>query len=336
MVQRAAAAAIAGAAGVKNGLGEFELIERLASRLEAPRVRGAVGIGDDCAALPTEDGFLLLTCDAAVANRHFVAGLTPWLDVGWRIGTANVSDIVACGGRPFAALSSLGVPADMAPESLEAVYDGLADAARHYGFDVLGGNVSGAAELWIDLFMLGRTRRFLSRKGAQPGDLIVVSGPLGDSAAGLELLRSRTRAADAPAYAAPLVQRHLRPQARLDLVEPLLAVATAAIDVSDGLASELHHLAQGSGVRLAVQRGRIPHSAELAAFAADRGRDPVQIALHSGEEYELVFTVPPGGGMVPFGGLGTRIIGEAQAGSGVLIDGEPLANLGWDHLRGAP
>ncbi len=318
---------------MKSGPGEFELIERLASRLEAPRRAGAVGIGDDCAALPTPDGFLLLTCDAAVANRHFIAGLTPWLDVGWRIGTANVSDIVACGGRPSAALSSLGVPPEFPPAALEAVYDGLADAARHYGFDVLGGNVSGAGELWVDLFMIGHTRRFLSRAGARPGDLVAVSGPLGDSAAGLDLLRARIRPGEAPAYATVLMQRHLRPQARLDLVDALLATATAAIDVSDGLASELHHLARRSGVRIAIERSRIPYSTELDAFAAGRGGDPVQMALHSGEEYQVVFTVPPGGGLVPFGGLGTRIIGEVQAGSGVLMDGEPLAALGWDHLR---
>jgi thiamine-monophosphate kinase len=322
--------------GVKNRLGEFELIDRLAARLEAPKIPGAQGIGDDCAAIPAEGGFLLLTCDAAVEGRHFLPGVTPWLDVGWRIATANVSDIVACGGKPGAVLASLGVPAEFPPQSLEAVYDGLADAARHYGFDVLGGNVSGSEALWIDLFMTGRAPRFISRRGARPGDLVVVTGPLGDSAAGLELLRARTKAAENPAYAAALVQRHLRPLARMDLVEALQATATAAIDVSDGLAAELHHLAGRSGVRIAIERGRVPYSNELEQFAAARGRDPVQIALQSGEEYELVFTVPPGGGLVPFGGLGTRIIGEVQAGAGVAMDGEPLLALGWDHLRDEP
>jgi thiamine-monophosphate kinase len=318
---------------VKHQLGEFELIRRLAERLEAPRTPGAIGIGDDCAALPDGHGYLLLTCDAAVAGRHFVAGLTPWVDVGWRVATANVSDVVACGGKPTAALSSLGVPAGFSPEALEAIYDGLADAARHYGFDVMGGNVSGAEGLWIDLFMVGRTPRFISRAGAKPGDLVVLTGPLGDSAAGLQLLRSRIRGEAAPSYAAALVERHLRPQARLDLAEPLRATASAAIDISDGLASELHHLAERSGVQIAIDRGRIPFSPELAAFANDRQEDPVQLALHSGEEYQLVFTVPQGGNLAPFGGLGTRIIGEVRPGAGVLLDEEALLPLGWDHLR---
>ncbi len=308
-------------------VGEFELIERLAARLKRPRGAGIVGIGDDCAALPEGDGFLLLKCDAAVEGRHFIRGLTPWADVGWRVATANVSDITVCGGEPVAALVSLGVPGSAAPEELEAVYDGLAQAAEAYGFDVLGGNVTGASELVIDVFMLGRTPRFLSRAGAQPGDLIVVSGPLGDSLAGLELLKAGA-AADHP-----LVQRHLRPRARTDLVRPLRAVASAAIDISDGLSSELHHLAQRSGVRMAVETRRIPVSPELAAFAAQRGRDPVRMALSSGEEYQLLFTLPRGGRLAAFGGLGTRVIGEVQAGSGVTLDGQPLEATGWDHLR---
>lgn len=321
---------------MKNSQGEFELIRRLVARLETPRSQGAIGIGDDCAALPDGGGYLLLTCDAAVAGRHFLAGLTPWVDVGWRIGTANVSDIVACGGTPSAALSSLGVPADFPPQSLEAVYDGLADAARHYGFDVMGGNVTGAEELWIDLFMLGRTPRFVSRAGAKAGDLVVLTGPVGDSAAGLELLRSRVRGSDARAYVAPLVERHLRPQARIDLVEPLRATATAAIDISDGLASELHHLAERSGVQVAIDRSRIPISQELAAYAEDRKLDAVRLALDSGEEYQLVFTVPKGGNLAPFGGMGTRIIGEVRPGEGVLLDEEPLQAGGWDHLQSTP
>lgn len=319
---------------MKTRLGEFELIRRLAGRLEPPRLAGAVGIGDDCAALPEPGGFLLLTCDAAVAGRHFLAGLTPWEDVGWRLGTANVSDIVACGGLPGAALSSLGVPPDFPPEALEAVYDGLADAARHYQFDVLGGNVSGAGELWVDLFMTGRTPRFISRAGARPGDLVVLSGPVGDSAAGLEILQVRRRGSDLPEHAATLVRRHLRPQARLDLVEPLQATATAAIDISDGLAADLHHLAESSGVQIAIERARIPISPELAAYAQERKLDAAALALASGEEYQVAFTVPKGGHLAPFGGLGTRIIGEVRSGRGVLLDGQPLPPLGWDHLKG--
>ena len=313
-------------------MGEFDLIAKLAARLGPPRVPGAIGIGHDCAALPDGDGFLLLKCDAAVEGRHFIRGLLPPEDIGWRIATANVSDIAASGGRPTAALVSLGVPAGFPEPELERIYDGLAEAARHYGFDVLGGNVSGASELFIDVFMVGRAQRFLPRSGAQAGDLVVVSGPLGDSAAGLEVLKR----GGAGALEHALVQRHRRPRARLDLVDPLQGVAHACIDISDGLSSELNHVATASGVCLSVERDRIPVSDALRRHAAEAGRDPVDYALSGGEDYELLFTVPRGGALQALGGLGTRIIGEAVPGQGVLLDGKPLASTGWDHLRPRP
>ena len=318
---------------MKEALGEFELIARLASRLKPPMTPGAVGIGDDCAALPASDGYLLITCDAAVENRHFIPDLIPWADVGWRLATANVSDVVACGGRPTAALVSLGVPPKLAPEILDEIYAGLADAGRQYGFDILGGNVSGAKELWLDVMMVGKCRRFLSRGGARPGDQIMVTGALGDSAAGLELLKAGGGTEGAPAHVAALMQRHRRPRARTDLVDTLQATASAVIDISDGLASELNHISTRSKVKLSIDRKRIPVSKELEAYAVQRGLSAVDVALGSGEEYELVCTIPRTGGMLPLGGKNTHIIGEVQAGSGVFMDGQPLAPNGWDHLR---
>jgi thiamine-monophosphate kinase len=313
-------------------MGEFDLIAKLAARLGRPRIPGAIGIGHDCAALPDRDGFLLLKCDAAVEGRHFVRGLLPPADLGWRLATANVSDVAASGGRPTAALMSLGVPSGFPETELEGIYDGLAEASRTYGFDVLGGNVSGAGELFLDMFMVGRARRFVPRSGAQPGDLVVVSGPLGDSAAGLEVLKR-----DGPgALDHPLVLRHRRPRARLDLVDALQGAARACIDISDGLSSELNHVAKASGVCLSVERQRIPISEDLRRHAAAAGREALDYALAGGEDYELLFTVPRGGALQALGGLGTRIIGEVTAGQGVLLDGQPLAALGWDHLRSAP
>lgn len=308
-------------------MGEFELIARLAARLGKPLIPGAIGIGHDCAALPDGNGFLLLKCDAAVENRHFIRGLLPPEDIGWRIATANVSDIAASGGRPTAALVSLGVPAAVPEPELERIYDGLAEAARSYGFDVLGGNVSGASELFIDVFMVGRAKRFLPRSGAEPGDLVVVSGTLGDSAAGLEALKRGGGAA----LEQPLVRRHRRPRARLDLSQTLGRIAHACTDISDGLSSELNHLAEASGMCLSIERDRIPLSEELRRHAADAGRDPVDYALSGGEDYELLFTVPRGA-LSALGGAGTRILGEVTAGKGVLLDGQPLKATGWDHL----
>jgi thiamine-monophosphate kinase len=311
--------------------GEFELIARLAARLKAPRRPGSIGIGDDAALLRFGDRQLLLTCDIAVEGRHFIRGQMPMADVGWRTATANVSDVVACGGLPLCALISLGVPTDAPVALYDGLYDGLAEASAHYGFDVLGGNVSGAAEIVLDIFMVGETARFVARSGATPGDLVAVSGTLGDSAAGLQLL-ARAPASPGEEW---LRRRHVRPRARIDLAEPLREAASAAIDISDGLAPELGHLAARSGVRLEIDPARVPCSAELRAFAAARGEDALRYALHGGEDYELLLTLPPQRlAAFPPGSL--TVIGEVREGRGVLLAGQPLAPEGWDHLRPPP
>ncbi|MCZ6558324.1 MAG: thiamine-phosphate kinase [SAR324 cluster bacterium] len=313
---------------MKKSLGEFELIKRLASRLPAPSGEGVVGIGDDAAALPTKDGVMLLTCDIALAGRHFQPGITPMADVGWKVTSSSVSDIAACGGMPASALISLGVPEDSPQADLDALYEGIAEAGAHYGFEVLGGNVTGSKELLVDCFMMGQAPRFIPRSGAQPGDVICVSGTLGDSDAGLTLLGTEPQGAAEQA----LLRRHLRPRARTDLVPLLQRAASAAIDISDALASELHHVARASAVQLVVEGQRVPISSELRSFAHARHEDPLQRALFGGEEYQLLFTVPPHKAPQP-GGEDITVIGEVREGSGVLLDGEPLPGRGWDHLR---
>ena len=267
---------------------EFELIRRLAARL-GPAPEGLIGIGDDAAGVPDGEGWLLYTCDVAVEGRHFRLGQMPPADIGWRLASANVSDIVACGGLPRHVLVSLGVPPHVADEQLDALYAGLAEAGRDFGFHVIGGNVSGAHELFVDLFMTGHTSRFVPRGGARPGDVLAVSGPLGGSAAGLEILGRGARDESERA----LVRRHLRPRARTDFAEALRAAASAAIDISDGLSSELHHLAEASHVRLELESARIPRAPELRAYA---GADPAASlgwALRGGEEYSARDDEPP-------------------------------------------
>ena len=150
--------------------GEFALIARMAARLKGGLPEGVVGIGDDCAALPLSGGGVqLLTCDVMVDGRHFKSGATGMADVGWRVATASVSDICACGGLPGYALVSLVVPPHQTTDSLEALYEGLAEAEADYGFRVIGCNVSGGALLSLDMFMLGETPRFVSAGGARPG-----------------------------------------------------------------------------------------------------------------------------------------------------------------------
>jgi thiamine-monophosphate kinase len=311
-----------------QSLDEFALIERLAERLGGRLPEGVIGIGDDCAAVPRGGGWQLFTCDVAMGGRHFLPGRTPMADVGWRVASANVSDICACGGLPCHALVSLGVPPAQPFEALDALYDGLAEAEAAYGFHVLGGNVSGAPELLVDLFMTGETPRFVSRGGARPGELIAVSGALGGAAAGLEAFREKRASLAARA----LIRRHLRPRARTDLVPLVRAAASAAIDISDGLASELNHLARRSGACLAVESDRIPRHEALPDYAAERGGSPLAWALESGEEYELLFTLPTAE-RGRLAGMDVTVIGEVRSGRGVLLDERALPPGGWDHLR---
>lgn len=313
-------------------MGEFDLIARLAARLPGGLPAGMVGIGDDAAAVPDGEGFLLLTCDIAVEGRHFSRGGAPMADVGWRVATANVSDIAACGGLPVCALISLGVPAELPPELLDELYRGLGEAAAHYGFHIVGGNISGAGEIMVDCFMTGQTPRFVARKGARPGDLVAVSGTLGDSEAG-RVIMGRGARGEAEER---LLRRHLRPQARIDLVEPLRRWATAAIDISDSLSSELHHLARAGGVGLAIRREALPLSPELVAFSESRGEEPLERALSGGEDYQLLCTLPPARA-ASAEEAGLTIIGEVRKKGAVSLSGEPLPSGGWDHLaHGGP
>lgn len=313
-------------------LGEFELIARLAARLPASTTPGGVGIGDDTAAIPHGDGMLLLTCDIAMEGRHFVRGLTPMADVGWKVATSNASDVAACGGLPAHALISLGVPEDATEAEMDALYEGIAEAGRRYGFEVLGGNVTGAEKLMVDCFMTGTAPAFISRGGARAGQLLCVSGTLGDSSAGLELLSTTPPTTSNTGEEKALLSRHLRPLARTDLVPLLREAAGAAIDISDSLASELHHMAAASGVQLAVDGESLPVSKELEAFASARKEDPRERALFGGEDYQILFSAPAEfvrtGGAKDF-----TIIGEVRRGEGVLLSGRPLPNRGWDHLR---
>jgi len=309
--------------------GEFALIARMAARLKGGLPEGVVGIGDDCAALPLSGGGVqLLTCDVMVDGRHFKSGRSNLAEVGWRAATANVSDICACGGLPGYALVSLLVPPGQRADSLEALYEGLAEAEAEYGFRVIGGNVSGSDVLAVDLFMMGEAPRFVPRGGAQPGDRIAVSGTLGDAAAGLALLDSGTSAVSG---ADELVRRHRRPRAEVALVPLIQRVATSAIDISDGLSAELHHLAEASGARMDIRSALIPLSQPLTAFAQARGDSPLTWALHGGEDFRLLFTFSPDR-QGEIDATAVTMIGEVREGSGVFLDGAPLPSGGWDHL----
>lgn len=303
-----------------SDLGEFGLIERLKEILKSQV------IGDDTAPVRVEGGTLLLTCDVLVQDRHFKLNYPPSA-IGWKAISVNVSDVVAKGGVPLYALVSLVLP-DMDAEYIEEVYIGIKKACDFYKCEVVGGNVSRGDKLFIDVFMVGRTKRFVGRGGAKEGDALFVSGTLGDSKAGLELLLMERK--EYEDFELRLIEKHLRPTARVDFIKHISKYASASMDISDGLSSDVEKLAKASGVKIKLFAEKIPISKELYIFCKKHGKNPIDYALSGGEDYELLFTHPLEK-LNPF--LNMFHIGFLEKGEGVYLDDSPLEPTGFDHFR---
>lgn len=329
-------------------MSEFDLIARIRELLEP--ARGWVGAGDDTAVLPRFRGRTLATCDALVEGVHFRAEDGPWEDVGWKALAVNLSDVAAMGGRPRFALVSLGIPAHASTGDVLAVYRGMLELAAEAGVAVAGGNVTRSPALWIDVTLLGEAPpRPVLRNGARPGDAVLVTGALGAAAAGLALLDRRREGLSLPAEPAQerleeAIRAQRRPRPRLAAGAALAAagLATAMIDVSDGLAADLGHIAEASSVGIELDAGRIPVAEAARAVAGALGVSALEWALHGGEDYELAFTVPPARvreavEAVRAGGVACTPIGRVVAERGLWLkeNGRPRQRLtarGWDHL----
>jgi thiamine-monophosphate kinase len=298
---------------------EPELIEKLRRRVALPRTAGLVlGIGDDCAIVrprgAPEDW--LYTTDMLIEGTHFLREKHGAADVGWKALARGLSDIAAMGGQARFCLLSLAVASWVDSRWLNGFYGGLLALAGRSGVALIGGDLARAERVMCDIVVVGTVPRgkALRRDGARPGDAIYVSGALGGSALGLATGRGKAWV------------RHKRPQPRLALGRFLRARlgATAAMDLSDGLSLDLHRLCAASGLR-----------AEISPPPVYRGASLEQ-ALHGGEDYELLFTVPARV-RVPaaFEGLALTRIGTMRRGAAgaVEMEGEPLPPLGYDHLR---
>jgi thiamine-monophosphate kinase len=272
--------------------GEFELIERLASHLEP--LDSGLGIGDDAAAWqPTAGRVLVATTDMLVEGIHFRLEWISPRDLGWKALAVNLSDLAAMGASPGHALISIALLPDQGPLA-EEIYEGLGELARGTGTRVVGGDtVRTPGPLVINVALVGEAdpERLLRRTGARPGDVVAVTGTVGASAAGLDLLLRDGRAALARPGAASLIEAHHRPRPQLRAGAALAAHDVhCAIDISDGVASEAWHLARASGVEIEVDVDRLPLTREAVELLGEaRAR---QLALTGGEDYQLLFTVP--------------------------------------------
>jgi thiamine-monophosphate kinase len=333
-----------------SSLGEFGLIEKIrrSSRsgrsARAKKGRGViVGIGDDAAVFrPSPGSDLLLTTDLLLEGVHFKRETARPADVGYKAVAVNLSDIAAMGGIPRCYLVSLLLPPAFTVEGVGEIYRGMQEAASESDLVLAGGNISASERLGIDITLVGEVARgaAVTRSGSRPGDLLFVTGTLGDAAAGLALLSRGKR--KSPGGFPFLVRRHRRPTARWREGRLLAGVASAMIDLSDGLSSDLSHLCKESGVGAVVGASLLPLSGSLRAFCRRTGEDPLEYALHGGEDYELLFSVPRRK-MEPLfklaGETGVKLtpIGKVISRRGCWVSGTervvPLHPKGYDHFR---
>jgi thiamine-monophosphate kinase len=315
---------------------EFELIERFFARRGARRDDVLAGVGDDGALLAAPaGGALVLALDTIVEGAHFPAGFDARF-VGHRALAVNLSDLASMGAEPAWALLGLTLPS--ADEHWLAGFSaGLDTLARRHGVALVGGDTT-RGPLTVSVTLAGTVPpgQAILRQGARPGDDLWVSGTPGDAAAGLAILRGQLPAQGRAREA--LLARFQLPQARVALGVALRGIATACIDISDGLAGDLAKLCAASGVGADVQSRELPLSAGLCSVATREAR--LGFALGGGDDYELLFSADPADRArlaVLDAGVVLKRIGAIAEAEGVRVDGDPVgrdAGHGFDHFAG--
>jgi len=279
-------------------LREFQLIEHLRRRFGRTGPSVVLGIGDDAAITKLPPGHhLLLTTDLLTEGIHFTLSTATYESIGYKAAVANLSDIAAMGGTPHALAVSIAIPHSVNAADVTRLYRGLMAACRPYGVSLIGGDTSASRHgLFVSVTLTGYVvpKRILRRDGARIGDIVYVTGTLGDSLAGLQILKTRLRKGISRRDIRYLIARHHRPTPRIQAGQFLVArgLATAAIDVSDGLSGDLVHLCEQSAVGVEIDAAALPLSRACRAYAVATKTDPIQLALRGGEDYELLFTVP--------------------------------------------
>ena len=325
---------------------ERHLIERAAQKLRARSGGGLrVGIGDDAAVMhPRGRTEWVLTTDAFLENVHFLLRAHPPEDVGYKALARATSDLAAMGARPLYFLLSLALPHSCTAKWFDRFLEGMSRAAHSFGLVLAGGDTTRSPLTAINLTVIGEVTpgRAVLRSGARPGNLICVSGALGEAELGLRLLQ---RGLQKRKKWKRLLRKHLHPEPRLALGEWLAMSgrATAMIDTSDGLSTDLAHLCEASGVGAKVWADRIP-KVSVPNDLRKLGLDPLRLALDGGEDYELLFTVPRRLGQhLPRAvhGVPITIIGEiTREKQKLLIDDsgrtKDLPAQGWDPFREDP
>ncbi len=313
----------------KRHIGEFELIKRLSSILPINDKDVLVGFGDDTACVNVNGKLLLLTGDIQVENVHFIKSKINPEDLGWKLVSSNVSDVVACGGIPRWGLISIALPKNIDYQYVENVYKGIKKAIDYYKMFIIGGNTSSSSEMVFDLFLVGETKRFVSRSSAKAGDFIYVSDYLGLSRAGLELLlMNKNNYED---WELGLIEKHTKPTARIDLQGLIEKYASSCIDISDGLAGDLGHISEMSKVKIVIEKEKLKIHPDLRKYCDKYEKNPYHYILYGGEDYQLAFSLEKEKNLEDI----TKI-GYIEEGKGVYLkDGEDIFHIkekGFEHL----
>ncbi|CAB1129282.1 Thiamine-monophosphate kinase [Candidatus Hydrogenisulfobacillus filiaventi] len=326
-------------------LGEQGLIAMI-HRLQAQPPLGTIGIGDDAAYVPAPaGGGWLVTSDMLVEGIHFRFDWTDPEQLGDRAVAVNMSDIAAMGGVPRVALTSISIPGDYDSSRVEAIYRGVARALDRYHAVLVGGDTVGGVErLVLDVTVLGEPGPAgpIARRGARPGDRLVVTGRLGAAYAGYRLLEAGHRWPGTSSWERSVLRAQLSPEARVACGQLLAPLAHALTDVSDGLQPELQELTRFGGIGARIYADRLPVDRATRKAAARLGEDPLDWALFGGEDYELLAAVPPSRvgeaqRRVAAEGFVLTEIGEITDQPGIrLVRGEEEVKLdagGFDHFR---
>lgn len=287
-----------------GALGEFGLIERIKKHTVVKNSGTKVGIGDDAAVIKAGDGLLVVSTDMLVESIHFDLSYTPLKHLGYKSAVVNISDIAAMNALPRQITVNLALSNRFSVEAVDEFYKGIFSACKNYGVDLVGGDISSSTSgLIVSITAMGEVadEDIVYRSGANENDIICVTGDLGASYLGLQVLKREKAVYLANPDMQPelddfdyLVKRHLKPEARMDMIHELKEAKvkpTAMIDISDGLASELLHIARESGHNLNIHSDKIPIDNLSFKTAEEFSLDPITCALNGGEDYELLFTI---------------------------------------------
>lgn len=318
-------------------MAELDLIAAIEQVLTAPHDRVVRWTGDDAAVIRARP-LAVTSIDTVVESVHFDRATHAAADIGHKALATALSDLAAMGAEAGEAFVALVLPGGLEQSEALELVGGIAELAEATGTAVAGGDVTSGEALSVTISVTGwadAEAELVGRDGAQPADVIGVTGELGGSAAGLALLGGASAALD-ESTAAALTTRHRRPQPRLQAGRALAAAgATAMIDLSDGLATDARHLAARSGVRLDLDLALLPLDAGVEAVASATGQDARAVAAAGGDDYELLFTLPEERWDEAAGGSGIRLtrLGRVAAGEGLgLAGGDAAALRGYEHL----